>query len=229
VATSEHSLTDDGSPRARLTADERREAIVSAAWTVFARNGYHRASTQEIAALARCSEPMIYKHFASKQALFAAVLERGSAWIKQRFAEILGHDLDSDRAADAFGQDPLGTWAAVLTSLVHEPMYADAARLRLFALALADEPEIRAALQGQIGRQLSMGALMFERSQEAGTARSDVDPAIAGWLSASVSLVAALRVAIEGEEGLHDMPDFIQTLVALLRPPSLAKQEGSSP
>ena len=46
---------------------------------------------------------MIYKHFASKQALFAAVLERGSVCIKQRFAEILGHDLDPDRAAEAFG------------------------------------------------------------------------------------------------------------------------------
>ena len=43
---------------------------------------------------------MIYKHFASKQALFAAVLERGSSWIKQRFAEILSHDLDPDRAAE---------------------------------------------------------------------------------------------------------------------------------
>jgi AcrR family transcriptional regulator len=231
VATSERSLTDDGAPRPRLTADERREAIVSAAWKVFARNGYHRASTQEIAALAGCSEPMIYKHFASKQALFVAVLERGSLWIKQRFAEILGHEPDPDRSADTFGQDPLGTWAGVLTELVHEPMYADAARLRLFALTLADDPEIRVALQGQIGRQLSMAGLMFARSQEIGTARADVDPAIAGWLSASVSLVAALRFAIEGEDGLHDMPDFIQTLVALLRPPSPAEneQEGSAP
>jgi AcrR family transcriptional regulator len=231
VATSERSLTDDGTPRARLTADERREAIVSAAWTVFARNGYHRASTQEIAALAGCSEPMIYKHFTSKQALFAAVLERGSFCIKQRFAEILGHELDPDRAAETFGKDPLGTWAGVLTELVHEPMYADAARLRLFALALADDPEIRVALEGQISRQLSMAELMVARSQEVGTARTDVDPAVAAWLSASVSLVAAMRVAIEGEDGLHDMPDLIQTLVALLRPPSLDlhEQEGSSP
>ena len=63
-----------------------------------------------------------------------------------------------------------------------------------------------------------MAEPMFARSQEVGTARTDVDPAIAGWLLASVSLVAALRVAIEGEDGLHDMPDFIETLVALLRP-----------
>ena len=58
-----------------------------------------------------------------------------------------------------------------------------------------------------------------------------MDPAVAAWLSASVSLVAALRVAIQGEDGLHDMPDLIQTLVALLRPPSidLHEQEGSSP
>ena len=85
------------------------------------------------------------------------MLERGSFCIKQRFAEILGHDLDPDRAAETFGNDPLGTWAGVLTELVHEPMYADAARLRLFALALADDPEIRVALQRQISRQLVDG------------------------------------------------------------------------
>ena len=55
-------------------------------------------------------------------------------------------------------------------------MYADAARLRLFALTLVDDPEIRVALQGQISRQLSMSGLMFARSQEIGTARADVDP-----------------------------------------------------
>jgi AcrR family transcriptional regulator len=58
----------------RLTSDERRGAILTAARHEFARRGFRGARTAAIAAGAGCSEPMLYKHFPSKQALFAAVL-----------------------------------------------------------------------------------------------------------------------------------------------------------
>ena len=50
-------------PRARRSS--RRLACCSP------RNGFRGTGTSDIAAAAGCSEPMIYKHFASKQALFA--------------------------------------------------------------------------------------------------------------------------------------------------------------
>ena len=62
-------------PRRRLSAEDRRTAILEAAREVFARRGFHGGLTSEIASVAGCSEPMLYKHFPSKQALFAAVLE----------------------------------------------------------------------------------------------------------------------------------------------------------
>ena len=68
--------------RQRLTRDERYETILAAARTVFARHGYHRAGTAEIARAAGCSEPMLYKHFPSKQALFAAVLVDATTQLK---------------------------------------------------------------------------------------------------------------------------------------------------
>ena len=75
-----HAVTDDqGLPRQRLSADDRRSAIVAAARKLFARNGFHGTGTSDIAAAAGCSEPVIYKHFASKQALFAAALEDADA------------------------------------------------------------------------------------------------------------------------------------------------------
>ena len=58
-----------------MTGDERRDNILDAARTVFGRRGYHAASTAEIAAAAGCSEPMLYKHFGSKQDLFVATLQ----------------------------------------------------------------------------------------------------------------------------------------------------------
>ena len=67
------SVTEYASRR-RLTADERRARILSAARTEFARAGYHGASTASIARAAGCSEPMLYKHFVGKQALFVVNL-----------------------------------------------------------------------------------------------------------------------------------------------------------
>jgi len=218
VASSERSLTDPGEvpARQRLTAEARREAIVEAAWNVFARNGFHRASTQDIAAAAGCSEPMIYKHFASKQALFAAVLDRGKVCVKQRFGELLRARHEDPEAV--YQADPLGTWATIMKELVHEPVYAQAARLRLFALALADDPEIGAALSHHVSRQHEMGAQALALAQEHGSARSDLDPDVGSWLLAAVSMVAAVRNATE-EDGLREMPVFIDTLVGMLRPP----------
>jgi len=59
--------TDEGR-RARRTA-KRREEIVEAAARVFARKGYERATTKEIASEADVSEGTIYNYFASKQQL----------------------------------------------------------------------------------------------------------------------------------------------------------------
>src|SRR5664279_286213 len=72
--------------RQRLSADDRRLAIVAAARTLFARNGFRGTGTSDIAAAAGCSEPIIYKHFASKHALFAAVLEDSARIMQAKFA-----------------------------------------------------------------------------------------------------------------------------------------------
>jgi AcrR family transcriptional regulator len=58
--------------RTRKTAEVRREEIVQAAMRLFARQGYARTTTKEIAAEAGIAEGTIYKYFASKlEILFA--------------------------------------------------------------------------------------------------------------------------------------------------------------
>ena len=72
--------------RQRLSAEDRRSAIIAAARVLFSHNGFRGTGTSDIAAAAGCSEPVIYKHFASKQALFAAVLEDSTRLMRERFA-----------------------------------------------------------------------------------------------------------------------------------------------
>ncbi|MGH3248994.1 MAG: TetR/AcrR family transcriptional regulator [Trebonia sp.] len=53
---------------------DSRDRILDAAARVMSTRGFARSTTKEIAAEAGYSEPMLYKHFASKSALFLAVL-----------------------------------------------------------------------------------------------------------------------------------------------------------
>ena len=60
--------------RARLSADERREAIVAAAVDEFAAKGLAGASTDAIARKAGVSQPYVFQLFGTKRDLFLAVV-----------------------------------------------------------------------------------------------------------------------------------------------------------
>lgn len=61
---------------ARMSADERRESVVRAAITEFARGGYHGTSTEVIARRVGVSQPYLFRLFPNKQAIFIAAAER---------------------------------------------------------------------------------------------------------------------------------------------------------
>jgi AcrR family transcriptional regulator len=63
----------------RLPAHERRDVILRVAGGLFARHGYAATRLEDIAAAAEVTKPVVYRHFASKQALYLALLERHEA------------------------------------------------------------------------------------------------------------------------------------------------------
>lgn len=62
--------------RKRLLKADRRASILEAASKVFAEHGREGAKTQKIAAEAKVSEALIFRHFPSKDALYCAVLRK---------------------------------------------------------------------------------------------------------------------------------------------------------
>jgi AcrR family transcriptional regulator len=62
--------------RKRLSAEDRRSAILDSALEVFSRRGYNGASIDEIAQAAGISKALIYEHFPSKKDLHVSLLER---------------------------------------------------------------------------------------------------------------------------------------------------------
>lgn len=66
-----------GRPRDTRNADLRREAILDAATSEFAQNGYQSTDVQEIADRLQVAKGTIYHYFGSKEALFLAAVDRG--------------------------------------------------------------------------------------------------------------------------------------------------------
>src|SRR5918994_778577 len=60
---------------ARLSADQRKQAIVDAVRNVFAEKGFDGTTTRELAKAAGVSEALLYKHFPSKESLYTAMLD----------------------------------------------------------------------------------------------------------------------------------------------------------
>jgi AcrR family transcriptional regulator len=69
-------------PRARVMAPRRYRTLLTAAAAEFARAGYQRASLNKVIAACGLSKSSFYHYFASKQALFDAVVtESGAALV----------------------------------------------------------------------------------------------------------------------------------------------------
>ncbi len=79
----------------------RRERILEAALDVFTRRGYGDAAMDEIATESETSKGGLYFHFASKQALFGALLERTADLLLSRLEAAAASEADPLRRADA--------------------------------------------------------------------------------------------------------------------------------
>ncbi|MFG2906718.1 TetR/AcrR family transcriptional regulator [Kitasatospora sp. NPDC048286] len=88
-----------GAPRGRI---DKRQAILSAAFTVFARQGYTDACVQEIAAEAGVAKPTVYNHLNDKANLFRqAVLIAADEATARNLAAVEGLLLSCDDLHDA--------------------------------------------------------------------------------------------------------------------------------
>ena len=74
-------------PTQRMTADERRDAIVAASVEEFATGGLVGASTEAIARRAGVSQPYVFQLFGTKKDLFLAVVRSGFGRVRLAFEE----------------------------------------------------------------------------------------------------------------------------------------------
>ena len=68
-------LTIEGASSARMAGEERRSQILAVAVSLFSNRGFRGTTTKEIAHAAGVSEAMVFRHFATKEELYAAILD----------------------------------------------------------------------------------------------------------------------------------------------------------
>lgn len=78
-----------------MSADDRRAQVLQIAEEMFARDGFHHVSMDDIAERAEVSKPVLYRHFPSKLDLYLAVVDRrGEALVEVVDAELALATLD---------------------------------------------------------------------------------------------------------------------------------------
>ncbi|MFE5819607.1 TetR/AcrR family transcriptional regulator [Streptomyces sp. NPDC056479] len=87
---------------ARMSAEERRESVIRAAMTEFARGGYYGTSTEAIAKRVGVSQPYLFRLFPGKKAIFLAAAERCVEDTIRMFAEA-SEGLEGQEALHAMG------------------------------------------------------------------------------------------------------------------------------
>src|SRR5205814_7948670 len=78
----------------RLKAPQRREQLIEVATKLFAKWGYDATTTAAIAQAAGVTEPILYRHFDSKQELFVAIVRNVSELTMNHWKEIIGNVTD---------------------------------------------------------------------------------------------------------------------------------------
>lgn len=75
----------------RLKAPQRREQLIAVATRQFAKFGYDATTTFKLAEAAGVTEPILYRHFGTKQELFIAITRQVSEQTLRHWHELISH------------------------------------------------------------------------------------------------------------------------------------------
>jgi AcrR family transcriptional regulator len=182
--------------RPRMTSEERRLYVVGAACRVFARSSYSGATTAEIARESGVTEPVIYRHFASKRDLYLACLDAAWFRVRQLWEDVLAGEPDPGLQLGAMGR-----------AYVQLQRHGDKIMLSdLWIQALneaGEDPKIRRYLRDQVREVHDFVAERIRGSQRAGGIVKERDPDAEAWIFISLGLLSTIDRRL-GTVGDHD-------------------------
>ncbi len=185
---------DEGSDR----TERKRRAILAAATDIFLQQGFLGASMDEVAARAEVSKQTVYKQFASKEALFIAVvgaMTGAAADVVQREIADLGERDDPEKQLLAYAERQL---TVVMTPRLLQ--------LRRLVIGEANRfPALGRALhEGGPGRAVAGLASAFARWSDRGLLRIDDPQAAAAHFNWLIMGEPVNRAMFLGDDSIPD-------------------------
>jgi AcrR family transcriptional regulator len=182
----------------RLPAAERRAALVETAIRVFSDGSYRGTTTAEIARAAGVSEPILYRHFASKRDLYLAALDH--VWGKARasWEEVLRTTPNVREAFEAMGRGQL---------TIRDCKF-QMAELWVQALSEANEdPELRRQLRRHMREVHDFIAAVIRRGQEQAVLNADRNADAEAWtfLAGGVLGMVGRRIGLLAEDEVKEI------------------------
>jgi AcrR family transcriptional regulator len=183
---------------------DRKRQLLSHAKQLFLTLGYQDTTTEKIARAAGVSEPMLYRHFESKKALFLEVLK-----------EIREATLMRWQTETAGVTDPLAKLHAIADSYLGSTReHALEYRIMHRSLVETDDEEIVAMLRAYYLENETLLAQIIADGQQAGVFRRSLDPRVGAWEMIRTALGYTLTLPLGVP--VYQEPDYIARAVDCL-------------
>ena len=173
----------------RLPAEERRAALLETACNSFSQGSYRGTTTAEIARDAGVTEPVLYRHFASKRDLYLACLAETWAGVRAMWDETVAGEPDPALWIAAMGR-------SFIESEVARPVISN---LWVQALAEASEDEVIRAYMKEHMREVHAYVVgVGRRAQATGAIDPERDIEAESWIFISLGLLSMADRVLDG-------------------------------
>ena len=204
MSASQRRLTATARTSPRMRKADRKRQLLEHAKQLFVTLGYQNTTTEKIARAAGVSEPVLYRHFESKKALFLEVLQ-----------EIREATLNRWYAETADLTDPLAKLHKI-SDLYLGTTREHALEFHIMHRTLIDtnDEEIAAFLRSFYLDSEALLAEVISAGQQAGVFRRSLDPRVGAWelIRTALGYTLTLPLGIP----LYQEPDYIPRAIDCL-------------
>ncbi|MGA3065813.1 MAG: TetR/AcrR family transcriptional regulator [Tepidisphaeraceae bacterium] len=166
----------------RLKAAQRRDQLMAVATKLFAKWGYNATTTAAIAEAAGVTEPILYRHFSSKQELFVAITRAMSQ-----------HTLDYWQEQTEGIHGPAEKLRAIAKGFPdHIRKLEDAYHVLHGALATSRERKVLAVIREHYVEIEKFFAGIIIQGQSTGEFHKEMDPRLPAWQLINIGIGYAM-------------------------------------
>ena len=188
----------------RLKAAQRREQLIEVATKLFAKTGYDATTTADIAQAAGVTEPILYRHFESKQELFIAIVRDVSATTVQAWNDLT-----------AGVNDPAEKLRRVSQALPdHIKKLGESYHVLHGAFSTSQDKKVLAVMKEHYRQIEDFFAKIVSEGQKTGSFNKSISPQAAAWQFCMSGIGYAM---ISLNLGMIDRATVTQVIDAMLR------------